>query len=74
MELVEKKELFDGSLEFVKWTDFEEDSRVEVYIEKSIVPELEEKDRILIDAAIGEVNNKKIAMLFIKRENPDMYG
>ncbi|MHA1150565.1 MAG: hypothetical protein ACTSR8_20285 [Promethearchaeota archaeon] len=74
MELVEKHEILDGTLDFVKWNNFKDNIGVEVYIEKSIIPELELKDELIIDAAIGEINGKRIGMLFIKRENPNTYG
>ncbi|MFX1256707.1 MAG: hypothetical protein ACFFAN_02525 [Promethearchaeota archaeon] len=77
MELVEKYKIHDDK-EFVKWTEFggipSDLSNIEVYIEKKILPELEQKDFILIDLAIGELKGgEKIAMLFIKKEN-DVYG
>ena len=68
MELVEKKEVLDGYLDFKKWPEIEENPDIEVYIEASLIPELKEKDKITIDAAIGEVKGEKIGMLFIQRD------
>jgi len=65
LELVEKHKVLDDDIEFVQWTTFRDDPDVEVFIEKSILPELEQKDLIVIDVVIGDVNNKKIGLLFI---------
>ncbi|MFX0041299.1 MAG: hypothetical protein ACFE8L_00165 [Candidatus Hodarchaeota archaeon] len=46
---------------------------INVFIEKNLLPELELKDQILIDVAIGEVKGVKIGMLFIKKSQ-DVYG
>lgn len=78
VELVEKYKLLDDH-DFVKWKDIDvenedfKDQRVEVYIEKEIIHELEKKPLIIVDAAIGEVEGKKVGMLFIKK-NSNVYG
>ena len=45
----------------------------DVYIEKKIVEELSHKQQLLIDAAIGKVDEKEVGMLFIKKSS-DVYG
>lgn len=46
---------------------------INVFIEQNLLPELELKDQILIDVAIGEIKGVKIGMLFIK-QSQDVYG
>ncbi|TKJ25454.1 MAG: hypothetical protein CEE42_07560 [Promethearchaeota archaeon Loki_b31] len=78
VELVEKYKLLDDH-DFVEWKDIDienenfKDQLVEVYIEKEIIPELEKKPLIIVDAAIGEVEGKKVGLLFIKK-NSNVYG
>ncbi|MHA1460490.1 MAG: hypothetical protein ACTSO8_03330 [Promethearchaeota archaeon] len=78
VELVEKFKLLDDD-DFVKLkdTDIENEQfkveHIEVYIEKLIIPELEEKQLTIVDAAIGEVKGKKVGLLFIKK-NSNVYG
>jgi len=78
LELVEKHKVLDDKEEFLNWTEFGPVSsgnpNLQVYIEKSLIPELMEKDLILIDAIIGKTkSSKKIGLLFIRKEN-DVYG
>ncbi len=78
VELVEKFKLLDDD-DFVKLkdTDIENEQfkveHIEVYIEKLIISELEEKLLTIVDAALGEVNGKKVGLLFIKK-NSNVYG
>ena len=78
VELVEKFKLLDDD-DFIKLNDTEIENEqfkaedIEVYIEKLIIPELEEKPLTIVDAAIGEVNGKKVGLLFIKK-NSNIYG
>ena len=74
LELVEKQKILDEEENFVKWTDFGENFEdVEVYIEKVIIPELIDQEFIIIDAAVGKLQNgEKFGMLFIKKDN-DVY-
>ena len=74
LELVEKHKILDEEENFVKWTDFGENFEdVEVYIEKVIIPELIDQDFIIIDAAVGKLqNDEKFGMLFIKKDD-DVY-
>lgn len=74
LELVEKHNVLDGYPEFIKWNDFEEDYDLEVYMEKSIIPELKDQGLIVIDAILSEINGKKMGMLFMKRLNNKVYG
>jgi len=74
LELVEKQKILDEVENFVKWTDFGENFEdVEVYIEKVVIPELIDQEFIIIDAAVGKLQNgEKFGMLFIKKDN-DVY-
>ena len=78
VELVEKYKLLDDN-DFVKLkdTDIENEQlkaeHIEIYIEKDIIPELEEKPLTIVDAAVGEVKGKKVGVLFIKK-NSNLYG
>ena len=78
VELVEKFKLLDDD-DFVKLKDTEIENEqfkvehIEVYIEKLIIPELEEKPLTIVDAAVGEVNGKEVGLLFIKK-NSNVYG
>ena len=77
LELVEKQKIHDDS-EFIQWTEFEEISldypNVEVYIEKELLPELNQKNLILIDAVIGKGGDgETFGLLFMKKEK-DVYG
>ncbi len=78
VELVEKFKLLDDD-DFVqlKDTDIENEQlkakHIEVYIEKLIIPELEEKPLTIVDAVVGEVKGKKVGLLFIKKKS-NVYG
>lgn len=77
LELVKKQKIEKEISDFIKWTEFEkvdpEDPRIEMYVEKKLLPELEEKDILEIDVAIGNLENgNKMGMLFIKKKN--VYG
>jgi len=78
VELVEKFKLLDDD-DFVKLKDTEIENEqfktehIEVYIEKLIIPELEEKPLTIVDVAVGEVKGKKVGLLFIKK-NSNVYG
>ncbi|TFF69023.1 MAG: hypothetical protein EU516_01525 [Promethearchaeota archaeon] len=78
VEMVEKQKVEEDS-DFILWTDSNLDelkfkeSEIEIYIEGSIIPELEEKSMIIIDAAKGEVKNRTVGVLFIKKES-NVYG
>ena len=78
VELVEKYKLLDD-YDFIKLKDTDIENEqfkakyIEVYIEKSIIPELEEKPLTIVDAALGEVKYKKVGLLFIKKKS-NVYG
>ena len=74
IELVEMHKILDDKEEFIKWTEFDNISSIEVYIEKNELNELMKKNLIIIDAFVGETkDNEKIGLLFIKKEN-NVYG
>lgn len=79
VELVERdKVLEDGGFIRCPNTNINVNSKdnldIEVYVEKTLISELEEKPLIIIDAAIGEIKGgEKIGMLLMKKEN-DVYG
>jgi len=78
VELVEKFRILEDD-DFIKLkdTDIEneqfKDEHIEVYIEKLIIPELEEKSLTIVDVAVGDVEGKKVGFLFIKK-NSNVYG
>ncbi len=78
VEMVEKQKVHADS-DFILWpdTNLEENElyreEIEVYIEKTIIPELEDKSLVIIDAAKGKVKNKTVGVLFIKKES-NVYG
>ena len=72
LELVEKYKVLEDYPEFVRWTKFEGQPNVEVYIEKDIIPEMEKKELVLIDAVVKEENGKQFGMLFMKKAS-NMY-
>ncbi len=78
VELVEDFKILDDE-DFIKLKDADIENeqlkteQIEVYIEKIIIPELEEKTLTIVDAAIGEVKGKKVGLLFIKKSS-DVYG
>ena len=71
LELVEKHKILNEEENFVKWTDFKgKIDKIEVYIEKEIIPELINQEFILIDAAVGKLQNgEKFGLLFIKKDD-----
>jgi len=73
LELVEKYKILEDKAEFIKWTNIENNPNVEVYIESMVLPDLEQKELIIIDVIIGEVHGEKIGILFIKKQG-DVYG
>ena len=74
VELVERsKVLADIDFERCYDTNLEKSDDIEVYIETKIIPELEEKSEIRIEAAIGKSKEKEIGMLFIKKKS-NVYG
>jgi hypothetical protein len=74
LELVEKGQVLDGYPEFIQWNDIDENVDIEVYMEKSIVPELEEQGLVVVDAFISDIKGKKVGLLFMKKTNNDTYG
>ena len=74
VELVERSKVFtDSDFERCYDTNLDKNSEIEIYIERKIIPELEEKSLIIIEAAIGNVEGQEVGMLFIKR-NSNTYG
>jgi hypothetical protein len=73
VELVEKFKILEEMKNFTLWEEIQANQNVEVYVENSLIPELEIKILITIDIAIGFVNGEKVAFLFIKKPN-DVYG
>lgn len=73
LELIERERITESPFEFVRWRDIINNGDIDVYIEKSIIPELSQKEEMIIDAAIGEINGKRIGMLFIKKDQ-NVYG
>ncbi len=79
VELVEESKVIKDE-DFIKWTntnlknnDKTKNLKIEVYVEKQIIPELEEKPMTLIDAAIGTVQGEEIGMLHLKKSS-NVYG
>ena len=73
IELVEKYKVLDEKDDFIQWKEIEGNPNIEVYIENDLVSEFMEKELILIDVAIGELNGEQIGLLFIKKQE-DVYG
>ncbi|MFO8017933.1 MAG: hypothetical protein R6U96_04815 [Promethearchaeia archaeon] len=78
LELVQKRKIEKEISDFIRWTEFENlepnDPRVELYIEKQLIPELKQEDVLVIDVAIGELEDgNKMGMLFIKKGD-NVYG
>ena len=78
LELINKSKLLDEMDEFVEWQDVEDnvggEVQVEVFIEKSILPELSNPE-FLIDGAIGTMSNdRKMGMLLLRDPSKDVYG
>ncbi|MFX0060136.1 MAG: hypothetical protein ACFE8J_17705 [Candidatus Heimdallarchaeota archaeon] len=78
VELVEKYKVYNDS-DFIEWKNtniydkINNCLEIEVYIEKKIIPQLEKKPLIIIDAAIGEVRGNKVGILFMKKDS-NVYG
>jgi hypothetical protein len=78
VELVEEYKLLNDD-DFIRLNDSEIENRqiktkhINVYIEKKIIHEFEAKTLTIVDAAIGDIEGKKVGMLFIKK-NSDVYG
>lgn len=78
VELVEKYKVYNDD-DFIEWKDtnvYENINNcleIEVYIEKKIIPQLEKKPLIIIDAAIGDVSGNKVGILFMKKDS-NVYG
>ena len=78
VELVEKYKVYNDN-DFIGWKNtniyekLNNDLEIEVYIEKKIIPQLEKKPLIIIDAAIGEVSGNKVGILFMKKDS-NVYG
>ncbi|MFX1317280.1 MAG: hypothetical protein ACFE9T_15565 [Promethearchaeota archaeon] len=66
LELVEKQKVLEDD-DFIEWTKIDKNLNIEVFIERTLLHELELKDKILIDVAIGEINGIKIGVFFIKK-------
>ena len=68
---MEKHKILNEEENFTKWTEFKGNlNKIEVYIEKVILPELKNQQFILIDAAVGKLQNgEKFGLLFIKKED-----
>ena len=73
LELVEKHKVLDDKEEFIQYDEIEGSPSIEVFFENKIISEFMEKDLMLIDMAIGELNGEQIGLLFIKKEK-DVYG
>jgi hypothetical protein len=78
VELVEEYNILDDG-DFIKLKNNEievqqfDSKHIDVYIEKKIILELEEKSSTTIDVAVGEVKGEKVGLLFIKKSS-DVYG
>lgn len=78
VELIEKKKVYKDS-DFLRWENtnltqiLRDKVDIEVYIEKQLINELNEKPMVIIDAAIGQTGEGEIGMLFIKKEQ-NVYG
>lgn len=78
VELVEKRKVIED-YEFIEWnnTNLQDINQtgleIEVYIEKKVFSELEDKSLVIIDAAIGKIEGNKVGMLFMKKDK-DVYG
>jgi len=73
IELVEKYKVLDEKDDFIQWKEIEGNPNIEVYIENDLISEFLEKELILIEVAIGELNGEQIGLLFIKKQE-DVYG
>ena len=74
LELVKKKKLLEESQDFIKWTEFKDNfNQIEVYIEKDLIPEIEQNEEMFIDAFITNMKGKDKGFFFIKNKNNDVY-
>lgn len=76
LELVEKYKILDQAEEFIRWSGNDYDPKIEFYVEKNIISELEKEkeNNLLIDAAVGDLmNGSKMGMLFL-RKKAEVYG
>ena len=73
LELVEKYKILEENENFTQWKEIEGDPEIEVYIENEIISEYRDMELVFIDVAIGQIDDEKIGMLFIKKKN-DVYG
>jgi len=73
IELIERYKILEDSGDFVSWKEIENNPDIEVFIEKSVISDLEEKEKVIIDAVVGDTIHGPIGMLFIKNEK-DVYG
>jgi len=71
--LVNKNKIRNDSEPFILWKNVEGNPPINVFIEERLIPELEQKPELLIDAAMGEIKGKDYGMLFIKK-SANVYG
>ena len=70
---MEKYKVVEDLEDFVLWKEIENNPNIEVFIEDKVVPELEQKEVVNIDAVVGESIHGTVGMLFIKNQT-NMYG
>ena len=79
VDLVEKHKVLDDKEEFVKWKRFDgitpDDSNLQVYIEKSIIPDFKTRDSLRIELITYKTaeSAEQVSLLFIKNDN-NVYG
>jgi len=73
LELVEKHKVVDDKEDFIQWKEIEGNPNIDVYIENDLISEFMEKELVLIDVAIGELNGEQIGLFIIKKQK-DVYG
>jgi hypothetical protein len=73
VELVNLHKVLDEQENFSQWKEIEGNPNIDVYIENDLILEFMEKEVILIDVAVGELNGEQIGLLFIKKQK-DVYG
>ncbi|NHJ20003.1 MAG: hypothetical protein EAX91_03595 [Candidatus Lokiarchaeota archaeon] len=78
VELVEQHKILNDD-DFIQLNDSEIENKqmktkpINVYIEKKIIDEFEAQPLTIVDVAVGDIDGKKVGMLFIKK-NLDVYG
>ena len=74
VELVEKERILSDT-DFERWidTNINHNDDIEVYVEKTLIPELEKKPIVIISASVGNLKGKEVGVLFIKRDS-NTYG